>query len=422
MNVLRLGIPKSLQNLALHILLLCFLRSESSHLAIHLALRKDLATCGDLLLLKISLPLRHQSLMRSFVALKLLFGFSLHLLPYLFEYLLFELQNVNGLDFWLHRRLLLRARWLGRLWLWLLLPLGWLGHLQVRGCTGMALRVGSRPLLDEAFKVAGDHELGLLGAERLDVIGFLVRNDRHVSQFLQSLLQWINHGPHAEVIHGLLATKVVFVDLRRQQLLAFELPLHLITSRLHLPQVLRELAVIKGAAKSLEDQVARLGKRRCGVDGLFKIGSGRVQLAGQRSRHPAQCFLAGDQALESLLHLALDLVRLHLHFSHLLLDLLYALPNDVRIKVVFHQLWIEAAIEHWVWAHLAASKGILLQLNDLLKLVDLAADIRRASLGILVEYLHFVQLGVDWSHHFEHHAPIIIEYILLYICGRLLSS
>ena len=68
-------------------------------------------------------------------------------------------------------------------------------------------------------------------------------------------------------------------------------------------------------------------------------------------------------------------MRLLLNFPHLLLDLFNAFSNNFWIKVVFHEIWVEAAVHHWVWPDLPARERILLQLNDLLKLIDFVSHI-----------------------------------------------
>ena len=63
-----------------------------------------------------------------------------------------------------------------------------------------------------------------------------------------------------------------------------------------------------------------------------------------------------------------------------------------------------------------------MQLNDLLELINLAADVSRAILGILVQDLHLVQLSVDWRHHFKHHPPVVVEHVLLHVGGAWRAS
>lgn len=132
------------------------------------------------------------------------------------------------------------------------------------------------------------------------------------------------------------------------------------------------------------DELARLLERRHIVDSLLKLSSVSRQLIGQRGWHATHGLLSCDQPFESLLHFALDLVSLNLYLAHLFFDLVDALADHVRVEVVFHQRLVEAAAQHGIRTRLSPGEGVLLQLNYLLQLVDLAADVRRAGLRVLV--------------------------------------
>ena len=61
----------------------------------------------------------------------------------------------------------------------------------------------------------------------------------------------------------------------------------------------------------------------------------------------------------------------------------------------------------------------MLQSDDLLKFIDLVANIRRAGLSVFVKQLHFIELLIDGSHHLKHHSSVLIEHILFDISRAL---
>lgn len=54
----------------------------------------------------------------------------------------------------------------------------------------------------------------------------------------------------------------------------------------------------------------------------------------------------------------------------------------------------------------------MLHLDDLFEFVDLVAHIRGATLGILIQQFHLIQLLVHRRHHLQHHPSVLIEHIL----------
>ena len=51
--------------------------------------------------------------------------------------------------------------------------------------------------------------------------------------------------------------------------------------------------------------------------------------------------------------------------------------------------------------------------HDLLELLDFGLDACAARLRVLIQQFHIIELLVKRHHHFEHHAPVLIEHVLL---------
>ena len=172
-----------LHNFTLPVILLLFFRSESSDLTIQLALWEYLATGGDFLFLQVPLSLRYKCLVRPFITFKFLPGFSFHFFANLFEYLLFELQDIHRLLFLSHWRcFLFWNHRLGRYWLLISGNLLLLWYLQVRWhSTVSTLRIRRRPIRNHAVKILAYHELWLISAHRLHIVGLLIRYNSHIA-------------------------------------------------------------------------------------------------------------------------------------------------------------------------------------------------------------------------------------------------
>ena len=64
----------------------------------------------------------------------------------------------------------------------------------------------------------------------------------------------------------------------------------------------------------------------------------------------------------------------------------------------------------------------MLHNHDLFELVNFCLNVVAAILGILVEKLHIVKLLVQRHHHLEHHASVLIEYVLLDSSAAVVAS
>jgi hypothetical protein len=123
-----------------------------------------------------------------------------------------------------------------------------------------------------------------------------------------------------------------------------------------------------------------------------------------------------DHISESRFHLTFNKMSFFLHFSHLLLHVLYTFFNYARVKEAFHLLWVHLPRHERIGASGSTTTNrVLLERNDLFKLINFRTDICGASPGVLVQELHLIKLLVDWLHHLEHHASVFVEHILFQI-------
>lgn len=142
----------------------------------------------------------------------------------------------------------------------------------------------------------------------------------------------IENWSSAKVVESFFSAKVSFSELRREELVGFELSFELIPLGFDLPDFLHEHRVVKGPAQSFQDKLPGFGERVGFLN--FTLDGSLVALDFLSQGLGDVCDLGlvlSEHVLESLLHLALDHVGFPLHFPHLLFNFGNAFFNNFGV-------------------------------------------------------------------------------------------
>ena len=141
----------------------------------------------------------------------------------------------------------------------------------------------------------------------------------------------------------------------------------------------------------------------------------RHDLFGQALRQVASLRVLVNHVIESSLHFRLDLEGLALHIFHLLLDCCDAFLKNRGIEhasIREHIADIRLVTGPHLMSPAATGKRVALHNHDFLQLFDLGLNACAASLSVLVQQLHVIELLIQRYHHFQHHTPVFVEYVL----------